>query len=438
MYTPEDFRSGAPPRIIGTEMEYNIHNKRIGPADMIKQVVRQINPESDPAIYSTTFLKNGAKIYPELAFLTEYATPESLGPRDAVISDLAGQELLRRALLNELQEIGEDPSLIQNGLFRRVGFYALSQPEEWQMTNRPKFQVTGYQESYYTPRWKRPDAAKMFFGSFLATKPIWAGAGMFYDGQYLISQKGLSAGHVEYNKAHGTDGRPLFRRDYANIDERFQRVEVRVVDPNRSPKIEWLGKAGTSLALRYIEHDGDKLHHLSLRDPVKATHEVTTKGNKALLKTIDGKTIRPQEHQAAVFEEAANQLIFVNLPDEEQVALNGLLRITNSQAPMTETGEYPRWDMFTKIFSDDPTSWDTVKAIYYDLSFDNLLKKANSLPQVLKSTAGIPGGITEQQVEQRMYTPPKTRASARAKHMEPIKWHTGASKDPYNTEPIAA
>lgn len=437
MYTPEDFYSDTPPqRIIGTEMEYGMHNPKINQLDIIDHVINQTDTIARPESYTGRYLrKNGGRVYWELKKLVEYATPESLGPRDAVISDLAGQEMVRRAMLDTLAKIGEDPAHIKNGLFRRVGFYILNTEGGVQLTGRDDYQATGYHESFYGPKWRDPMVAADYFASFLSTKPVWAGSGMFYNGQYLTSQKGFSIGHTESAKTCNISARSLFRREDNYTLPEFQRTEVRVSDPLRSPYEQSLGLAATSLALRYIEYNAPDLHLFTLKNPVSVTERVTRLGNKAFVETRAGKRMHPREFQASIFEAADKRFTHIEIPDEERLALNALLNITNRRTDDANMGWYPRQAMLSKKLSDDINTWKPEEAMFYDLQFDNLLKNYNQLDQVLKHGQGIPGGITREEVESRIDHAPHTRAKLRVAHQEtPHTWtHSKKFMDPYQT-----
>lgn len=437
MYTPKDFYSDKPPqRIIGTEMEYDFHNPKIKLLDIIDHVIDQTETAARPESYTGRYLrKSGGRVYWELKKLVEYATPESLGPRDAVISDLAGQEMVRRATLDTLAKIGEDPAHIKNGLFRRVGFYILNKSGGVQITGRDDYQATGYHESFYGPKWRDPMIAADFFGSFLATKPAWAGAGMFYDGQFLASQKGLSIGHNESAKTCNISARSLFRREDSYTPSEFQRIEVRGSDPLRSPSMQWLGLAATSLALRYIEYNAQDIHLFTLKNSVSVTERVTRRGNNAFVETRMGKRMHPREFQASIFEVVDRRFADIEIPDEERLALNALLHITNKKTDDVYMAWYPRQAMLSKKLSNDISTWETTAAIQYDLQFDNLLKSYNQLDQVLKQSRGIPNGITRQEVESRIDHAPHTRAKLRAvREEESHTWTSGEEfMDPYQT-----
>jgi hypothetical protein len=449
MYTPEDFRSTYPPeRIGGTEMEYGLPCEQLSPVAVVHRVAKLIDPKM-PLLSNNqgaVFLANGAKALKELELLYEYSTQESLGPRDMLVSDMAGQEVSRAAvfmLQNEMEDV--DSSLAKNGLYRRVGFYVLNQPEKMQLKNRPDFQTTGYHENYYTPRWTNESLGKWFMASFLATKHTWAGSGMYYRGEFLTSQKALSVGAISDAKAHDNKQRGMLRLDTSSlVAEGFQRIENRSGEPVlHSPYIQWLGFAATSLALRLMEYHPAGTHSLTLRNPIQALQETAHLNRGALVELTDHTKMTPLEHQAKIFEMVDHVMnaYQIELPYEEQVALQRLRDLAENPTA-DNLGWYARWEYLQQKLGDsDPQSWPIEHAIYHDMQFDNLLKPRNKLSGLLLNAYAIPGstpddsdGITREEILDRVRNAPQTRAAIRAAtRLSNRQWSVRGIRDPYRT-----
>lgn len=326
--TVHDYLSENPPaRIIGTECEYNIQIPSSDEDDedpiYLHYYISDEAIESAGLSHIGSFLSNGSRLYQDVGHL-EYATPESLGPKQAAAADLAGIKVLRSIVT------GSD--IPHEGIYRIAGANIPSKNVFMPVGGH----TNGYHENYLLPRGIAEDElAYKILPTFFASR-VWAMGGAVQTHGYGLSQKinGMGGEPVDYylNRRTQSGNKPMImipNSDYDSdviSDQDWARVELRYADPAHSPFVKYVGFAATSLVLRLIEH-ADKLHPKALEsivldDPVDAARtyafDITFKNTSQTVYDKSVTAIDVGEH----FVKLARQLSKkIELPTEELAAL---------------------------------------------------------------------------------------------------------------------
>lgn len=205
-------------------------------------------------------LTSGARLYVDHAH-PELSTPEVTNPRDALLWDRAGMEVMRRAM--ELAaEQGAPIVLYKNNTDNKGASYGTH--ENYLMDRRTPF----------------PDVVR-HLTPFFITRQLFTGAGRLGIGQegrskeYQISQR-ADFFEVEVG-LETTLKRPIINtRDEPHADpEKYRRLHVIVGDANLSDTATWLKLGTTAVVLAMLEAG-----HLEQRDwwpvePVREMHQVS-------------------------------------------------------------------------------------------------------------------------------------------------------------------
>ncbi|MCD4549566.1 depupylase/deamidase Dop [Schaalia sp. lx-260] len=207
-------------------------------------------------------LTNGARVYVDHAH-PEYSAPETLGPRDAVLWDRAGELIACDAMAELTQEPEGAIVLVKNNTDGKGAAY-------------------GTHENYQVRRDVDLEDIIRGLTPFMVTRPILCGSGRVGIGQrsqkpgFQISQR---ADFVENEVGlETTFNRPIINtRDEPHADpSRFRRLHVIGGDANLFDYSSYLRFATTSLVLWAIEQGiGLEWEALALDDPVEATWEVS-------------------------------------------------------------------------------------------------------------------------------------------------------------------
>ena len=212
---------------------------------------------------SAVVLTNGARLYVDHAH-PEYSSPEVLTPHDAVVWDLAGELIARRAM-TALAEGAEGISpgkvvLYKNNVDGKGATY-------------------GSHENYLVRRdLAFSDLAPVLI-PFLVTRPVVAGAGRVGIGQrsqrpgFQMSQR---ADYVESDVGlQTTFNRPIVNtRDEPHADAaRFRRLHIINGDANRFDVPVYLKVATTDLLLWYLERAAAHRDRLGALAPMRLVHD---------------------------------------------------------------------------------------------------------------------------------------------------------------------
>ncbi len=198
-------------RIIGTETEFGISN---------------VKESQIPG-----FISNGGRIYIDNGHHLEYCTPESLGPLEATLYELAGEELCK----SYADEITKNIIDLHGNCWGAHENYSCSiNPEE-----SHKF---------------------MPLVLFLITRQIFTGAGRYFwdkgknQRTFSLSQRSSFITHLEHVDTQKGRRGIICTRDerHTNVD-RLYRFHLIVGDANRSPMAIFLKLGTTALMLELLE-----------------------------------------------------------------------------------------------------------------------------------------------------------------------------------------
>src|SRR5262250_3636016 len=210
------------------------------------------------------FLRNGVRLYLDVVFHPEYATPECDSISDLVVHDKAGERILEGLLVDADRRLREegiagDIYLFKNNTDSAGNSY-------------------GCHENYLVGRHGEFGRLADILIPFLVTRQIICGAGKVLQtprgAVYCVSQR---AEHIwEGVSSATTRSRPIINtRDEPHADaERFRRLHVIVGDSNMSETTMLLKVGATDLVLRMVEA-GVVLRDMTLDNPIRAIREVS-------------------------------------------------------------------------------------------------------------------------------------------------------------------
>lgn len=236
-------------------------------------------------------LTNGARLYVDHAH-PEYSSPEITNPRDAVLWDRAGMEIMANAAEAATRSGPFTIQLYKNNTDNKGASY-------------------GCHENYLMRRSTPFTDIVRDLTPFFVTRQVFSGAGRVGRGQ-----EGKEAGFQLSQRAdffevevglETTLKRPIINtRDEPHADpERHRRLHVIVGDANLAEAATYLKMGSTSLVLAIIEAGGLR-SELTLADPVREIHAVshdTTLQHRLTLK--DGRRLTALEIQRVYLEAAA-------------------------------------------------------------------------------------------------------------------------------------
>ncbi|MFT4188578.1 MAG: depupylase/deamidase Dop [Aeromicrobium sp.] len=210
---------------------------------------------------ANVILTNGARLYVDHAH-PEYSSPEVTSPRDVVVWEKAGEEVMREAAALASQISGQPPiTLYKNNVDNKGASY-------------------GSHENYLMDRAVPFERIVQHLTPFLVSRTIVCGAGRVGQGQdgsthaFQISQR---ADYIEVPVGLETTlKRPIVNtRDEPHADpKRHRRLHVILGDANCSETAIYLKHGLTSLLLAMVEA-GETITELDLADPVAALHAIS-------------------------------------------------------------------------------------------------------------------------------------------------------------------
>ncbi len=237
--------------------------------------ISQLTDEEDPSI-ANSVLSNGARLYVDHAH-PEYSTPEVTSPRDAVLWDRAGEEVMMQAL-DALQAQGQQLRLYKNNVDGKGASY-------------------GTHDNYLVPRSVPFTDLVRGLLPFLAARQLLCGAGRVGIGalsQIPGYQIGARSDYIETEVGLETTlKRPLVNtRDepHARAD-RHRRLHLISGDATLAEVATLLKTGTTSLVLRLIETG--RAPRLDLADPVSAVRILSRDPTlQAVVPLQDGRCLR--------------------------------------------------------------------------------------------------------------------------------------------------
>lgn len=305
-YSPHDFQEGFPPRVMGSETEYNVQHM---PDEM------NISEFLDDETYfredgrddgKELWLQNGARLYIDSGGLLEYATPEVLNARNLLEHERAGESVVR-----DVAEKMNYPHS-QGLAYKRSGYDI---PGQERVT-------AGHHENYATNLPEIPGLAEKShhklhsaLQSYLSTRQIWAGAGMLRNGYFAVGQKMSTIDFTAMSKTTQEGYKPGYS---IHSGKTLNRLEIRTADGNMMDWAILQRYAFTSLVLRMIEH-GDFPDRLLIEPGTASRFFQYTNDNQRI--RLNDAHILPATHQRMIAQ-AAIDFIADNpdVPDEEQSA----------------------------------------------------------------------------------------------------------------------
>jgi hypothetical protein len=292
-------------RIFGLETEYAIFHHQTNPlnssvlsgseifeminnvmdAEGIKRIYEEkFYPDSNSASRSTReerrrysikknrmFLSNGGRFYLDTGDHPEFATPECIDPKEALIYDKAGERILEElsaACEEELERlnIGGKIYVCKNNMDTRGNTY-------------------GCHENYLVIRRRGNLNESGFFKlmikaiiPFLVTRQIFCGAGKVFSSDTLAFQISQRADLIDSELSSDT----TFRRGIINSrDEplcqldKYRRLHILVGDSNMSEISSFIKIGATGIVLQLIEEEEAYNPEIELEDPIKALREIS-------------------------------------------------------------------------------------------------------------------------------------------------------------------
>lgn len=240
---------------------------------------------------ANVILTNGARLYVDHAH-PEYSTPEVLTPREAVLYDRAGQQIMARAARLASAEPGaQQIRLYKNNTDNKGASY-------------------GCHENYLMSRSTPFPTIVSGLIPFFVSRQVITGAGRVGIGQdgringYQITQR-ADFFEVEVG-LETTLKRPIINtRDEPHADpEQYRRLHVIIGDANLSEYATYLKLGTTSLVLSMIEQGWD-LSAFRLRHPVRQLHAVSHDADLGYrMELADGRGLTAVQMQADFAEQA--------------------------------------------------------------------------------------------------------------------------------------
>jgi proteasome accessory factor PafA2 len=358
---------------------------------------------------ANVILTSGARLYVDHAH-PEFSTPEVTNPRDAVLWDKAGEQVMIRAAEHAAQIPGSARiQLYKNNTDNKGASY-------------------GAHENYLMRRQTPFADIVRHLTPFFVSRQVVCGAGRVGIGQdghgegFQISQR-ADFFEVEVG-LETTLKRPIINtRDEPHADpERYRRLHVIIGDANMSEVSAYLKVGTTSLVLSMIEESwfADNGVDLSVESPVASLRAVSHDPTlRHLLRTRDGRTLTALQLQSEYLEQARK---FVedrygddadedtrDVLDRWEHALAGL-----AEDPMSMAGEL---DWVAKLallegYRDrEGLGWDASKLALVDLQYSdirpdkglyNRLVARGRMTRLLDD-AEIARAVTEPPVDTRAY-----------------------------------
>ncbi len=361
-------------------------------------------------------LTNGARYYVDHAH-PEYSSPECISPREAVVYDRAGEEVLRTSMAAALRSmpVGQEVVVYKNNSDRKGNSYGCH--ENYLLDRSLPF---GKLVKYVTP--------------FFVTRQIMVGAG-----KVGTESQQVPKGQVPFQLSQRADffeeevglettlKRPIVNtRDEPHADaSRYRRLHVIVGDANMSAISSFLKVGTTAIVLSMIE-DGfiDDLD-LSLHDPVSTLRNVSYDLTlKKQLRLKSGKRMTAIEIQRELFDRA---LLYRDRHGLEALGPSGdsdhvlelwgevLDALESDPMQLSDSLDWvAKYRLVAGYRERNQLDWDDPKLAAIDLQYHDI-RPAKSLFYRL----GVMTIVEEEEVKAAVTQPPEgTRAYFRGKCLE--------------------
>ena len=316
--------------------------------------------------FANIVLTNGARLYVDHAH-PEYSSPEVTNPRDAVLWDRAGQQIMEQAAARATAQGPFQIQLYKNNTDNKGASY-------------------GCHENYLMRRSTAFSDIVRDLTPFFVTRQIFCGAGrvgLGQEGRINGFQLAQRADFFEVEVGLETTlKRPIINtRDEPHADpERYRRLHVIVGDANLCEAATYLKMGSTSLVLALIE-DGGIGEDLVLADPVKEMHAVSHDPTlKHALMLKDGRLMTALEIQRRYLEraEALARRQAVTAVDEQtaDVLLRWARVLDDLEADPRLAADRVDWAAKLSILDGyrrrDGLDWDSARLQLIDLQYSDI------------------------------------------------------------------
>ncbi len=405
------------PRITGIETEYGLSYEtsekfrsmysRLPYDDGIEVLPFERLPREVDRSSGLGMLSNGARYYMDIGTHPEYSTPEAATFREVVAHDLAGE----RIVFQSFEKMREEGLLEEFRLNKRV---VDMQELYW-----------GRHENYLVSRGLDPDTQIIpQMALHLATRSIWAGAGMVRKGgEFTMAQKMNAIYTLNEHAAHTRGNRPLvdIGRDEALADSlKWRRLHVASVDANMFPWNTWMALGTTSLVLRMVEQ-GDELSDLQLSAPVQAARSVIydLSFQKRLSQKTSAVAMTALDIQEALAERAGKLAQAGVLPPEEVEVAEEWIKLCqdlrmNPEECITRVEWMAKGRFLGGIALRKNISMKHPHIRKFDVLWDDL-DEERGYAQKLRAKNGLPSVVSEEEISTAMTEPPQGRARLRGR-----------------------
>ncbi|MDF7664902.1 proteasome accessory factor PafA2 family protein [Bifidobacterium sp. ESL0745] len=228
-------------RIFGIETEYGVSVTRANhPCDPGQVAMMMFAPILSRSRSTNTYLENGSRLYLDVGSHPEYATAEARDPAEALVQDLAGEQIMRRLAIGA-----------QERLRKTHGEHATIHLFKDNVDSAGH--AFGCHENYLVRRYVSLPIIKAQLLPFLVTRQLFTGSGRVSESGFEITQRaafldeGVSSSTTRFRPMVNTRDEP-----HADPDE-FRRLHVIIGDSNRSQWATKMKLATTHLVLCVME-----------------------------------------------------------------------------------------------------------------------------------------------------------------------------------------
>jgi len=382
----------------------------------------QLTDAADDPGLANVILSNGARLYVDHAH-PEYSSPEVTNPRDAVLWDKAGEQVMLQAARRIAATPGLGPvNLYKNNTDNKGASYGTH--ENYLMRRETPFAEI---VRYLTP--------------FFVSRQVVTGAGRVGRGQdgtgvgFQISQR-ADFFEVEVG-LETTLKRPIINtRDepHASAD-RFRRLHVIIGDANLCEVATYLKVGTTALVLELIEERGFT-RDLSVERPVAGLHAVSHDPSlSVLLKLRDGRTATAVQLQWLYLEQVTAYVEDRYGSDVEPDTADVLLRwesvLSRLENDPTSLSRELDWVAKLRLLEGfrqrEGLSWDAARLQLIDLQWADV-RPEKGLYHRLAARDQVERIVTDEEVQRAVGDPPEdTRAYFRGRCLSRYGEHVAAA-----------
>jgi Pup amidohydrolase len=375
----------------------------------------------DPGL-ANVILSNGARLYVDHAH-PEYSSPEVTNPRDALLWDKAGEQVM----LEAVRRIATTPGLGPVNLYKN--------------NTDNKGASYGTHENYLMRRETPFSDIVRHLTPFFVSRQVVTGAGRVGRGQdgtgvgFQISQR-ADFFEVEVG-LETTLKRPIINtRDepHASAD-RFRRLHVIIGDANLCDVATYLKVGTTSLVLELIEQRAFTAD-LGVERPVSALHALSHDPTlTATVKLRDGRAVTGVQLQWLFFEQVAGFVADRYGADADEHTVEVLRRWesvltrleTDPMACARELDWVAKLRLLEGFRNREALPWDAARLQLIDLQWADV-RPEKGLFHRLRDRGQIERLVTDEEISRAVYEPPvDTRAYFRGRCLSKYGEHVAAA-----------